>query len=236
MVECPRCLSARLVMMRLHETSTLMTAAPAPQSLYAMRWKTFLIALFFAGFLLVDLLKYCVWPPPSATATPWAYQEPGKMIVFIAGLLILAPAVAVGLYWTLTPRPLLQLSATSLVYRPFPRATRTIVWDDVEQVIVYHDATRQGRPATRLTLWCIFKPPLWTDRALKRRQMDINLQLLSLSADELIELIGTYHHVHTLRTPKNPQNAQAARTTGRGDHNDHNDHNDHDDSSSTQER
>src|SRR6185312_3367966 len=123
MVECPRYLSVLQTTMRLHETSTLMTAPPAPVSLYAMRWKAFLITLFFAGFLLVDLLYYFVWPTPSATANPWAYQEPGKTITFIVLLLVLVPAVAVGLYWTLTPRPLLQLSATSFVYRPFPRCT-----------------------------------------------------------------------------------------------------------------
>lgn len=111
-----------------------MTASPAPIALYAARWKAFLITLLFAGFLLVDVCYYFVWPTPTVTTQPWLYQELAKTIFFIFWGLICASSVVMGLYWTLTPRPLLQLSTTSLVYRPFPRPTRTIVWGDVEHV------------------------------------------------------------------------------------------------------
>jgi hypothetical protein len=203
MVECPQCLSVLRTTVRLHETSTLMTAPPAPVSLYAKRWKAFLIMLFFAGLLLGDLLHYFVWPTPSATASPWAYQEPGKTIVFVVVLLVLVPAVAVGLYWTVTPRPLLQLSASSFVYRPFPRRTRTISWDDVEWLTAYPGATRQGRSGRSLTLQFTFKPHrLPAEQAPQKLRLDIPLLLLSLSADELIDLISTYHRLHSLRTPR----------------------------------
>ena len=189
----------------LHEASTLMTAPPAPKSLYVTRWKTFLITLFFAGFLWVDVQFYFVWPTPSAATYPWLYQEPAKMIAFIVWGLIGAFGVMVGLYQTLTPRPILQLSATSLVYHSFLRPTQTIFWDDVEQVTAYHDAMRRRVPARILTLWFTFKPHRFsTDQVQQRRQMDIHLQLLPLSADELIDLIGTYHHVHARRTSRNP--------------------------------
>lgn len=191
----------------LHEASTLMTAPPAPKSLYVTRWKTCLITLVFAGFLWVAFQFYFVWPTPSAATNPWAYQEPAKTIAFLVWGLLGAFGVMAGLYQTLTPRPILQLSATSLVYHRFLRPTQTIFWDDVEQVTAYHDGMSRRVPSRMLTLSFTFKPHRFSaDQVQQRRQMDIYAQLLSLSADELIDLIGTYHHVHALRIPRNPQN------------------------------
>lgn len=189
--------------MRLHETSTLMTAPPARVSLYATRWKTFLFTLIIAGLLLVDLLSYFVWPTPSVTANPWEYQEPFKSILFILVLLSLVPAIAVGLYWTLTPRPMLELSATSFVYRPFPRRTRIISWDDVEWLSAFPE--RQGHSARTLTLLFTVMPQpdrLSAEQAPQKLRLTINLQLLSRSTDELIDLISAYHPLHSLYTPK----------------------------------
>lgn len=201
-----------------------MTAPPAPISLYATRWKAFLITLFIAGFLVVDLLNYFVWPTPTITNQPWSYQEPTKTIFFIVVLLILAPMVALGSYWTLTSRPLLQLSATGLVYRPFPRPTRTISWDDVESLIAYRSVTGQGAPTKILTLRFTLKPHgLSADQAPQRLGLDIHLQLLSLSADELIERISAYHPLHSSYTPKGLRIAVTDGWRGQGDHNDHND-------------
>ncbi|HLZ23358.1 MAG TPA: hypothetical protein VKQ30_14675 [Ktedonobacterales bacterium] len=164
-----------------------MAAAPAPISLYATRWKAFLMTLFFAGLLLGDLLSYFAWPTPAVQTHPWLYQEPTKTIFFIVWTLICVLMLALGLYWTLTTRPLLQLSATSLIYRPFPRPTRTIVWDNVEWLTAFPSrGTRQRSPARILTLRVTFKPHhLFADRAPQKLQLDINLQLLSLSADEV---------------------------------------------------
>lgn len=195
-----------------------MVATPSPISLYATRWKAFLLSLFFTGFLVVDLLYYFVWPIPSIQTYPWAYQEPGKTIGFIFLLVTFAPLTVLGLYWTLTPRPLLQLSSTSLVYRPFPRPTRTISWDDVERITAVApqtDTSQKWTPVTTLTIWFTFKPHrLLADQAQQRLQLDINLRLLSLSADELLQLMRNYHEVQSLQTPRK---SKAARNSRRHD-------------------
>ncbi|HEX8033736.1 MAG TPA: hypothetical protein VF510_07810 [Ktedonobacterales bacterium] len=190
----------------------MMTSTPAPITLYATRWKAFLITLFFAGLLVLGLLSYFVGPTPAVQTHPELYQEPTKTIFFIVWTLICASGVAVGLYWILTPRPLLQLSATSLVYRPFPRPTRIISWDDVEWLTAYRSVTRQGAPAKVLTLRFTFKSHrLSADRAPQQLRLDINLlPLLSLSADELIELISAYHPLHSLYTPRGLRIAMTA--------------------------
>jgi hypothetical protein len=188
-----------------HEASSMMIASSAPRSLYATRWKPFLAALVFSGGLVVDLLYYFVWPTPAITAQPWEYQEPAKTILFSVVLLISAAFVVLGLYWTLTPRPLLHLSATELVYRPFPLPTRTIYWHDVEHVAA--SATPKDTSlvthTTIFTLWFIFKPDrLSTASAARARQplqLDIDLGNLSLHADELLALMRHYHDIQWLR-------------------------------------
>lgn len=182
-----------------------MSTPPAPVSLYVVRWKAFLITLFLAGLLLADLMSYFVWPTPSVTTSPWMYQEPWKTMIFIVVLLSLIPAIAVSLYWILTPRPLLQLSATSFVYRPFPLLghTRIIAWDDVKWLSAFPEATRQGRPARTLTLLFTLTPPrLSIGQAPQKLRLTISLQLLSRSSDELIDLICAYHPLHSQYTPR----------------------------------
>ncbi len=182
-----------------------MDATLAPTSLYATRWKTFLAAMFFAGCLVVDLLYYFVWPTPAITNHPEAYQEPTKTIMFIVVLLFLAPLIALGLYWTLTPLPLLELSTASLIYRRFPLPTRTIYWDDVERVsaCAMRRDTSPLTHATILTLWFTLKPDrLSAYQGQQRLDLDINLSTLSLHADDLLQMIRNYHDVQMLQTPK----------------------------------
>ncbi len=195
-----------------------MVATPAPISLYATRWKTFLAAMFFAGGLVVDLLYYFVWPTPAVTSQPWAYQEPDKTISFIVVLLLLAPLIMLCLYWTLTPIPLLYLSAASLVYHPFPLPTRTIYWDDVERVSAFA-MRRDTSPlthATIITLSFTLKPDrLAAYRGQQRLQLDINLSTLSLHADDLLQMLRTYCEVQVLQTSTK---SKAHRKTRRRDH------------------
>ncbi len=211
-----------------------MTATPAPTSLYASRWKMFLMALFCAGWLVVDLLHYFVWPTPPVTTHPESYQEPFKTILFIVFGLVLLPFTLYFVYWTLTPRPMLHLSAASLVYRPFPRPTRTIYWEDVElaNAFALQQPTRLGLDPTILTLYFTFKPHrLSAYQTQPKLKLDIRMAFFSLHADELIHLMNTYHHVQSLnhllnypknpKNPKNPRNSRAARTIRRRNHSDH---------------
>jgi hypothetical protein len=88
----------------------------------ATRWMPFLATLAFAGAIVIDLLYYFVWPTPFIAFRSWMYQEPAKTMTFIVVFLIGAAFVTFGPYWTVTPIPLLQLSASGLVYRPFSTA------------------------------------------------------------------------------------------------------------------
>lgn len=180
----------------------LIVAAPAPISLYATRWKPLLGALGCAGFIAVDLLVYLVLPTPDVTANPWMYQEPFKTLLFIAGLLIFAYAGALGVYWTLTPVPLLRLSASELVYRPFPRPTFVMRWDEVEGVLARVSRRAVG-PAhlTFLTLRFTVKPHhRFAGSAQQPLRVEINLGQLSLRADDLVRLLRTFHEVEWLET------------------------------------
>lgn len=194
-----------------------MVAPSAPMSLYVTRWKMFLVALVFAGGIVVDLLYYFVWPTPAVTANPWEYQEPAKTILFIVILLISATLVLLALYWTLTPRPLLHLSASGLVYSPFPLPTRTINWDDVEQVSAYV-TKKNTSPVTHVTilaLWFTLRPDrLFTSSEQPPLQGAINLRIeinpqhLSREANEPVQLIRNYHDVEWLQADQGAVEAE----------------------------
>jgi hypothetical protein len=178
---------------------------PPPVSLYATRWKPFLAALVFAGGIAIDLLFYFVWRTPPTAVYPWEYQEPLKTILFVVVLLVCATFVLFGLYWTLTPLPLLQLSASGMIYRPFPLPTRTISWDDVDHISasLARKATAftpvSGVSHTILTLSFTPKPQgrpcLSAGTEPPPLEVAVNLGNLSLRADELVRLIRTYHDV-----------------------------------------
>lgn len=180
-----------------------MVATPSPISLYATRWKQLLMALGCAGYIAVDLLEYFVLPTPDVSANPWQYQEPFKTILFIAILLIFVYLFAVSLYWTLTPLPLLRVSASELMYRQFLRPTCVIRWDEVERVSarVSRIATGAGTHVTLLILWFTLKPhQRFAGRDRQPRKIEINLGKLSISAGDLVKLLRTFHEVQWLAT------------------------------------
>jgi hypothetical protein len=194
-----------------------MVAMPSPISLYATRWKPLLAALVFAGGIVVDLLSYFVWPTPPTAVHPWEYQDPTKTLLFLVVLLGCATVVVFALYWVLTPRPLLQISAARLVYRPFPLPTRTIVWEDVAYVLagVARNNMSLVTHATILTLWFTLKPDrLAAGSDEQPLHIDINLGTLSLRADDLVQLVRTYHDVRWL--PTDPRHAAGQRGHPRG--------------------
>jgi hypothetical protein len=179
-----------------------MVTTPPPVSLYATRWKSFLAVPAFSGGIAIDLLHYFVWPTPPTPAYPWEYQEPAKTILFIMVLLGCAAIAVVGLYWTLTPRPMLQVSAARLVFRRFPLPTRAIHWEDVEHVSagVTRKTTSPVTHATILTLWFTPKPDrLAAGNDQQPLRLDIRPWSLSLRADDLVQLIRTYHDVQWLQ-------------------------------------
>jgi hypothetical protein len=192
-------------------------APPAPISLYATRWKPLLAALGFAGGIVVDLLSYFVWSTPPTAVHPWEYQEPAKTILHVGTLLVFATFVVLALYWVLTPRPLLQISAARLVYRPFPLPTRTIFWEDVAYVSagVARNATSLITHATILTLWFTLKPDRRAAGSDEQPlHIDINVGTLSLRADDVVQLVRTYHDVQWLPTDPRPAAGQRGHPGG----------------------
>jgi len=201
-----------------------LVATPAPMSLYATRWKPLLAALGLAGGIVVDVLSYFVWPTPPAAVHPWEYQQPAKTILHAGALLVFATLVVLALYWVLTPRPLLQISAARLVYRPFPLPTCTIFWEDVAYVSagVARKATSRVTHSTILTLWFTLKPDrLAAGSGQQPLHLDINVGTLSLRADDVVQLVRTYHTVQWLPTDPSPAAGQRGHPRGHGDRSAH---------------
>jgi hypothetical protein len=138
-----------------------MVAAPTPVALYVTRWKKLLAASVCGALLAVDLLNYFVWPTPETSPNPWVYEEPAKTLLFLGVLLGATLFLLLALYWTLTPLPLLRVTASEVIYRPFPLRARTIHWDEVEYVLATatRRATTMGRRSTTLTLFFALKSP-----------------------------------------------------------------------------
>jgi hypothetical protein len=181
----------------------IMATTPPEISLYATRWKPFLAAIGFAGGLVVDLLSYFVWPIPVVTSNPWEYQEPARTILFIFALLICAALVLLGLYWTITTRPLLQLNASCLVYRPFPLPTRVIYWADVDHISAF--TTQRGVLFSHNTVVTLFfSLKLYGTFSVEEQQVihiDIGPGTVSRTPQELVRLLQNYHTVQYFEIP-----------------------------------
>lgn len=209
-----QCLLNRL---NLGKVRSVVASVPPTVNLYATRWKPFLATLGFAGGLVIDLLAYFVWPTPVVTSRPWMYEEPTKTILFIVILLISSAFVLLGLYWTVTPIPMLQLRESCLVYHPFPLPTRTIYWADVAHVSAYAAKrdTSLFTHATFLTLGFLLKSrETITDVDQRLIEIDINLANLSLRAEELVGLIRNYHDVQFRADLKHTKHSNARRQSG----------------------
>ncbi len=175
-----------------------MAAAPPTVSLYATRWKPLLAALAFAGGVLVAALWYFVWPTPMIATYRWEYQEPAKTVVFVVMLVVFAVFTLLALYWVVTPLPLLQLTASSFIYRPFPLPKRVISWEDVEfvQAFTWKRAVNLLMDRTMLTITFTLTP----DDALvpgRRQQIQIDIVPANFSRkpEDLVRLLRDYHAV-----------------------------------------
>lgn len=175
-----------------------MAAASPWVSLYATRWKPLLAALAFAGGVVVAVFWYFVWPTPMISAHGWEYQEPAKTIVFVMMLVVFAVFTFLALYWVVTPLPLLQLTASSFTYRPFPLPKRVISWEDVEfvQAFTWKRSVNLLMDRTMLTLTFTLKPQGALAYAGRQQiQIDIVPANFSRKAEELVRLLREYHTV-----------------------------------------
>jgi len=175
-----------------------MAAALPTVSLYATRWKPLLAALGFAGGVVVAVLWYFVWPTPMILAHGWEYQEPVKTVVFVVILVGSAAFTLLALYWVVTPLPLLQLTASSFTYRPFPLPKRVINWDDMEYIsaFTWKRAVNLLMDRTMLTVTFTLKPQCALAPAGRQQvQIDISPANFSRKPEELVCLLRDYHAV-----------------------------------------
>jgi hypothetical protein len=183
-----------------------MAATPPAVSLYATRWKPFLAALVFAEALTVDLLWYLVWPTPMISEHSWEYHEPAKTIVFIVVFVLGAAITLLALYWAFTPLPMLELTTSSFIYRPFPLPKRVIQWSDVEHI----SAHARKRPVNLIMDRTIltFTFSLNAHGALaagesQRIEIDIVPGVFSRRPEALVRLLREYHPVQFYSDPTN---------------------------------
>lgn len=164
----------------------MITEQPATTSLYATRWKPLLSALGFSGFL---------WAVVALTV------EPSQIGAHVLYAVLFAPFILFALYWVVTPIPILSVSATQLIYRPFPRPTVTINWKDVEHASASYwmRSRRMLTPATMFTLAVYMKPYVLAPGGGRQyRTISINLPTISKSSDELLQILRAYHDVQWL--------------------------------------
>jgi len=177
-----------------YESRHTVVQTPHDIRLHPTRWKPLLAALIFAGVVVGAFLVYGVWTPPTLSWHPWQYQQPAVTILFLCVGLLFAAPVPVGLYWTFTSQPMLHLTPSSLAYHPFPYITRTIQWRDVNHITAFTTTRMYGfglHRITSLTISFILKPDHVSAYGGKQQiKMDIGLGGISLSADELLALIG----------------------------------------------
>lgn len=183
-----------------------MAATPPEVSLYATRWKPFLAALVFTGALVVDLLWYFVWPTPMISAHSWEYHEPAKTIVFIVVFVLAAAITLLALYWVITPLPMLELTTSSFIYRPFPLPKRVIQWSDVEHISAHAWKRSVNLLMDRTILTLTFS--LNAHGALaaggsQRIEIDIVPGVFSRKPEALVRLLREYHSVQFYSDPTN---------------------------------
>jgi hypothetical protein len=107
--------------------------------------------------------------------------------VLLSGTMSLA-----GLYWAVTPAPLLELSATGALYHSFPLfpfVKQTLSWTDIANI----SAVKTG---SRMELWVTVKPHAAVFSGSKpERRVRISQGLLPLSGDKLVQRLRRYHNV-----------------------------------------
>jgi len=150
------------------------------------------------------------------TSHPGEYQEPARTILFLLLFLGCAAFVLLSFYWVFTPRPLLQMNASSLVYRPFPLQTRTIYWVDVVHISAF--TWRQVNLISHtniMTLSFMVKPhgmPAAGKQQLVR--VDISTRYFSLKPKELVRLMRNYHAVQLFKNRTNTKVGRRTRQRG----------------------
>lgn len=177
----------------MHEATDRQT----PTRFYVNRGKAFLAGVVGGGVYVVIFVLAFVLPRPQVTARPWMYDEPLKTLIFGAGLLVSGAIVLMGLYWTFTSSPLLELSSTGITYQPYPLVRRVVRWDDMYGITVSTASWKSYfRRVTRLTISFRLKPhaaPLYRGRT--QLVWNIGQAALPVPIDDVVRTVHRYHQV-----------------------------------------
>ena len=165
--------------------------------MYANRTRAALGAGMAAIFVITALLFYFIVPTPADATNPWLYQEPFKTLFFLIWLLVGLVGVVIGLYWMVTPLPLLQLTPLGMVYQQHPFVHRTIWWEDLYSISALTDArTVRLVRVVSLTLWFTIKPhAAMTYGGRTKLTWTIGQARLPVAVEYVERLIARYHTV-----------------------------------------
>jgi hypothetical protein len=179
-----------------------MTIQPTSASFYVARLQPLVAALIGGCFIALDLLY---WEGGFPGLVSWLAQGPLHVIVAIIIGLLAAALTLWGLYWALTPIPLLRLTAAGLTYAPSPFRRISVAWTDVAtlttEVSTPLPPTAPPEPAgtpaappktgrnaiVTLTIQRTSGPTLI---------LDLAPAAVRTTADNLIRALQTYHEVH----------------------------------------
>lgn len=183
----------------MHETA----GEQAPTRIYANRAAAFLYGVVGGGvFVFFDVLTY-VTPKPEVVTHPWLYVEPVKTLFFGAWLLLCGTIVLMGLYWMLTPLPMIELNATGMMYQRLPLMRRNVRWDDVSDINAFTTSWKSYfRRVTQLILTIRLKPHaalLYQGR--EQLVWKFGPALLPVPLDGVVRDIERYHHVKIAKSP-----------------------------------
>jgi hypothetical protein len=149
--------------------------------------------LVIGGLFTWALLSYFVWPSDTGDPRPWAEHNPLTFVASLVVLLALVALLLVVLYWLVTPMPLLRLDESGITYHPYPLVFRTVQWADVRSIWASTSRLRFGEQL-RVNFRLRPAPGQATnDRAVV--DFRISSMTLPVSPEEVVRLIGKYHHV-----------------------------------------
>jgi hypothetical protein len=179
-----------------------MATRPSSTSFYVARLQPLVAALIGGCFIALDILY---WQDAFHGLVSWLAQGPLHAIAAAIIGLLAAALTLWGLYWALTPIPLLRLTTTGLTYASSPFRRIAVDWTDVSTLTAEvstplpRSATPEsaGTPATpaktgrnaivTLTIQRVSGPALIIDLAPAS---------VRTTADNLIRALQTYHEVH----------------------------------------
>ena len=122
------------------------------------------------------------------------------MVINVAVSLPFVFILLIGLYWVITPSPMLVLDPTRIVYQPLPLLRRTVRWDDIDLIEVVNtppsSSPYASKPPPPIKLRILNKPQARSAYHGKSAlTFVINRFLLNMPRREFLILLRQYHEV-----------------------------------------